>query len=156
MTVEELQQKLSVLSDDLRRDCAKIIAETATEYFKGRFREKAYDGHPWRRTKKATGSTLVESGNLMNSIRPSQITEDLVEISAGNEHVPYARRHNEGGIQDVRPHHRTIHRNGKAIRQQVRGYAYHAWRRQFLGDAKELMDTIEKRIDNYLSAKLKS
>ncbi len=54
MTIEELKQKLSTLSDDLRRDCAKIIAETSTEYFKGRFRDKAYDARPWRRTALAT------------------------------------------------------------------------------------------------------
>ena len=76
-------------------------------------------------------------------------------ISAGNEHVLYACVHNEGGVQYVRPHHRTIHRKGKAIRQQVRDYGYHAWR-QFMGDTKELMDIIEKSINNYLSNNFKN
>ena len=151
MTIEQLEQKLASLSDDLRRDCARIVAETATEYFKGRFRDKAYDGRPWRRTAKPTGSTLVESGNLMNSIRPSEVSESRVVISAGNDKVPYARVHNEGGIQYVRPHHRT---SSKGKRYQVRGYSYKAWRRQFMGDAKELMDLLEKRINLYLSSKL--
>lgn len=147
MTVEELEKWVASLKV-VPKECSKIIAETATEYFKGRFREKAYDGHPWRRTKKTTGSTMVESGNLMNSIRPSEISEKQVVISAGNEHVPYARVHNEGGIQNVKPHHRT---SVKGKRYQVRGYEYKAWRRQFMGDAKELMTTIEKRINLYLS-----
>lgn len=150
MTVQELEKWVASLKV-VPMKCSQIIAETAREYFTGRFDDKAYDGRPWRRTKKSTGSTLVESGNLMNSIRPSEISEKQVVISAGNEHVPYARVHNEGGIQYVKPHHRTIHRKGKAIRQQVRGYGYHAWRRQFMGDAKELMTTIEKQINIYLS-----
>lgn len=151
MTPEELSQKLSELSESLRLDCAEIISETATEYFKMTFRTKSFDGKPWRRTVKKTGSTLVESGNLMNSIRPAEVSEKRVVISAGNEKVPYARVHNEGGVQYVKPHHRT---SVKGKRYRVRGYSYKAWQRQFMGYSKELMDIIENRINLYLQSQL--
>ena len=148
MTPQELTDRLSKLSGELQRQCAVIIAETATEYFKGSFRRKEWNGRPWRRTLKHTGSTLIESGNLMNSIRPAEVSQNRVVISAGSEKVPYARVHNEGGLQYVRPHHRAS-RKGK--RHQVRGYAYRAWRRQFMGYSPQLMDIIEKRITRHLS-----
>ena len=156
MTPDELSKKMSELSEDLKHDCAEIIAETATEYFKGTFKNKAFDGRPWKRTAKKTGSTLIESGNLMNSIRPSEVSESRVVISAGNDKVPYARVHNEGGIQDVRPHTRTRKGAGGTTRYQVRSYSYHAWKRQFMGYSKELMDIIDKRITNYLNEILQS
>lgn len=147
MTPQELTDRLSKLSGELQRQCAVIIAETATEYFKDRFRRKEWNGRPWRRTLKRTGSTLVESGNLMNSIRQAEVSEGRVVISAGNDKVTYARVHNEGGVQYVRPHHRT---STKGRRHQVRGYTYRAWKRQFMGYSPQLMDIIEKRINNYL------
>ena len=97
MTLQELLSKIEGLREELLEDVANIIAETATEYFKGSFQRKAFDGAGWKRTDKGTGSTLVSSGNLMNSIRPSEVTPERVVISAGNEQVPYARIHNEGG-----------------------------------------------------------
>lgn len=64
MTPDELSKKLSELSEDLKHDCAEIIAETATEYFKGTFKNKAFDGRPWKRTAKKTGSINMRGGTL--------------------------------------------------------------------------------------------
>lgn len=147
MTPEQFADKMKTIRKELLPDCAEIIAETATEYFKARFDRKAFDGHAWRRTHKATGSTLVESGNLKESIRPIKVTEKEVVIAAGNEKVAYARVHNEGGIQYVRPHHRT---SVKGKRYQVKGYAYKAWKRQFMGDSNEMFNLIDKRISEYI------
>lgn len=155
MTPEQFADKMKTIRKELLPDCAEIIAETATEYFQNSFTRKAFDGHPWRRTHKTTGSTLIESGNLMNSIRPITVTEKEVVIAAGNEKVAYARVHNEGGVQYVKPHHRTrkSKRPGEADkRSQVKGYAYKAWKRQFMGDSKEMFDIIDKRISEYIKS----
>jgi phage gpG-like protein len=152
MTAEELTQKLQTIDAGLMPQIAQIIAETANEYFKGSFRRKAFDKRPWRRTEKTTGSTLIESGNLMNSIRPIMRTAEKIIIAAGNEKVAYARVHNEGGVQYVRPHSRT---SAKGKKYQVRGYGYHAWKRQFMGAANEMFDIINKRIDTYVKEKIK-
>ena len=153
MTPEELIKKLNNLSEELRKECAEIIAETAIEYYKKSFREKSFDGTAWRRTKKTTGSTLIESGNLMNSIRPIEITAEKVVIAAGNEKIAYARVHNEGGIQYVKPHHRTWTRTGK--RYQVQAYTQKQWKRQYMGYSKEMFDIIDKRINGYIKSQLK-
>ena len=155
MTPEQFADKMKTIRKELLPHCAEIIAETATEYFKERFEHKTFDGHPWKRTHKKTGSTLIESGNLMNSIRPIEVTAEKVVIAAGNEKVAYARVHNEGGIQYVKPHHRTrkSKRPGEADKRfQVKGYAYKAWRRQFMGDSNEMFDIIDKRISEYIKS----
>ena len=97
MTLDEFLNKLEPVIEDELKDVANIIAETATEYFKGSFQRKAFDGAGWKRSTKDSGSTLVQTGNLMNSIRPAEVTARKVVISAGNGHVGYARIHNEGG-----------------------------------------------------------
>lgn len=151
MKPEELTKKLKTVAQEIQHDCAEIIAESATEYFKDSFKRKAFNGRSWKRTVKRTGSTLIESGNLMNSIRPTEVTDKKVVIAAGNEKVGYARIHNEGGIQYVKPHHRTI--RGK--RQQVRGYAYKAVKRQFMGESEELNRKIKKRLETEIKRLLK-
>jgi len=152
MKPEELIKKLSNLSENLRKDCAEIIAETAVTYYKNAFRNKEFDGTAWKRTNKKTGSTLIESGNLMNSIRPIEVTADKVVIAAGNEKVAYARVHNEGGIQYVKAHHRTWSRTG--TRYQVQAYTQKQWKRKFMGESKELFALIEKRINTYIQSKI--
>jgi phage gpG-like protein len=152
MTPEELVEKMKHLSEDMRKDCAEIIAETAVTYYKNAFREKAFDGKGWRRTNKKTGSTLIESSNLMNSIRPIEITADRVVIAAGNEKVAYARVHNEGGVQYIKPHHRTWSRTGK--RFQVQSYTQKHWKRQFMGNSKEMFAQINKKIDSYIKSQI--
>lgn len=152
MTPQELTKKLKTVAKEIQHDCANIIAETSVEYFKDSFKRKAFNGRSWKRTVKRTGSTLIESGNLMNSIRPTEVTDKKVVIAAGNEKVAYARVHNEGGVQYVKPHHRTG-RTGK--RHQVKAYSYKATKRQFMGQSQELNKLIQERIEKHLNQLLK-
>ena len=50
----------------------------------------------------------------------------------------------------LRPHHRTGSRNKRLL---GRGYSYRVRRRQFMCDDRELLDRIDKRIDQYVSYK---
>ena len=138
MNLRELEAYLSSLPDKLMGDAAEIVAETATEYFKETFRKKAFDGNPWTpaRTAKKRGSLLVDSGAMMNSIRPLVVTPQRVVIAAGNQKVTYAKVHNEGydGEVQVPAHSRTAH----------------VIQRQFMGDSEELNDRIKGRVVDYI------
>ena len=98
MNFNELENYLSSLPDKILDDAAEIVAETATSYYKERFREKAFDGNPWAPAKvlRQNGSLLIDSGNLLNSIRPAYVGRDKVAISAGNDKVDYAKVHRPG------------------------------------------------------------
>lgn len=88
----------------LRRAVPRLIAETATEFFKQKFTSKEWEGQPWPAAKNppARGSLMLRSGALVNSIKPSTVNEERVVISAGSSKVPYAEAHNEGGDIKVR------------------------------------------------------
>ena len=171
MQLFELQKYLQSLPERIKKEAAHIVAETATEYFKDSFRRKAFDGRPWPQGRpKRKGSLLVASGALMNSIRPSHVSEDRVVISAGNEKVQYAQVHNEGfvGNVNVRAHQRTIKNQtktkgkvGKAKIKvqgtrvvQVRAHqrTMRVPARPFMGDSKELNILIKKRIEGYINS----
>ena len=149
MTFTDLEQYLSNLPDEILNDASQIIAETATEYYKETFTKKAFDGNPWEPAKKEkkTGSLLVDSGNLLNSIVPSLISREKVVISAGNDKAPYAQAHNEGfrGTVTVNP----FTRKGN----EVKGYTREANlpQRQFLGKSEELNELIRTRIEEHLN-----
>lgn len=76
MNLRELEAYLSSLPDKVMGDTAEIVDETATEYFKETFRQKAFDGNPWThaKTAKRRGSLLIDSGAMLNSIRPLVIS----------------------------------------------------------------------------------
>lgn len=90
---ERFQQKMD-------SQVPKIVAETAVEVFKESFTSKSFNGLAWpalsANYKPTKGSLMVRSSNLLNSIRPSEVTPGRVVISAGSALVPYARVHNEG------------------------------------------------------------
>ena len=98
MNIKELNNYLQSLPEEIISDAAEIVAETATEYYKSAFKKKAFDGNPWTPAKapKTTGSLLIDSGALVNSIRPAVITPQRVVMSSGNEKIDYAQVHNEG------------------------------------------------------------
>ena len=165
MQLSELQKYLQSLPERIKKEAAHIVAETATEYFKDSFRRKAFDGRPWPQGRpKRKGSLLVASGALMNSIRPSHVSEDRVVISAGNQKVNYAQAHNEGfvGNVNVRAHQRTVKsRSGKGKTKtngtrivQVRAHqrTMRVPARPFMGDSKELNILIKKRIEGYINS----
>lgn len=96
---ETLRRKIAVASERVRLNGTRIIAETATEYYKQRFTTKEWEGVPWPEAKNppSRGSLMVRSGALVSTIRPARVTPAEVTIRAGSPKVPYARIHNEGG-----------------------------------------------------------
>ena len=140
MNIKELNNYLQSLPEEIISDAAEIVAETATEYYKSAFKKKAFDGNPWTPAKapKTTGSLLIDSGALVNSIRPAVITPQRVVISAGNEKIDYAQVHNEGfkGIVPVPAHTRKTN----------------IPKREFMGDSEELNEQIHARIEGYIDS----
>ena len=135
---------------------AQIIAETSVEYFQDTFRHKAFDGNPWAppRVPKRSGSLLVQSGALLNSIRPVLVSPERIVIAAGNEKVDYARMHNEGfkGSVTVPAHIRHTRRGDQTVRQHTR--SVNIPQRQFIGGARELETELQKRIEAYVESVL--
>ena len=152
MNIKELEDYLRTVPDELMGDTAEIVAETATEYFKETFRKKAFDGNPWApaKTAKKRGSLLIDSGALLNSIRPIVITKDRVVIAAGNQKVTYAKVHNEGydGEVQVPAHTRRTKKGSTNVKAHSR--MVHIIQRQFMGDSEELNDRIKGRIVDYI------
>lgn len=151
MTWDELAIYFERKAAELTEDVPEIVAETATEYFKQRFTEKEFDGSMWERAKvaKRTGSLLVESGALVNSIQPKEITPTKVVISAGNEKVDYAQVHNEGfrGPVTIPAHTRNTRRGPQNVRTHTR--RVNIPQRQFMGESRELAAKMVQRIENY-------
>ncbi len=170
MDFKELENYLQNLEDELLEDAAEIVAETAVEYFKDSFKKKAFDNEPWAtpKTAKSTGSLLIESGSLLNSIQPKLISKELVVISAGNAKVPYAKAHNEGcnEIVNVPAHTRSSTnvkshtRKGVTIKAhkreggEVSAHSMHMNipKRQFMGKAKELAKLIYTRLQAHFNS----
>lgn len=137
----------------------QVLAETAVEYYKERFRLKNWDGAPWpplsKRYKPKKGSMMIRTAKLMNSIN-SRIAKDRVVISAGNSRVPYAKIHNEGGEIQLRARSETFRRNRarggrfKKGTSSGRGFSFRASkiripRRQFMGHSNQLNERIIRR-----------
>lgn len=152
MTWNELGDYFENLSENMMNDIPDVIAETATEYYKERFSEKEFDGNPWERARiaKRTGSLLIDSGALVNSIQPSYIGSDKVIVSAGNEKVDYAEVHNEGfrGSIAIPAHTRRTKRGPVNVRSHSRNV--NIPQRQFMGESKDLAIQMVDRIENVL------
>lgn len=152
MHTSELRIYLDRLSDELLESSAEIIAETATTYFRESFSRKGFDGQAWApsRHAKRTGSLLVASGTMMNSIMPAVVTRQRVVITAGNDKVGYAQAHNEGfqGVYNVPAHTRRRGRQEVAVRAHMRHGTLP--QRRFIGRAKELDRAITERINAYI------
>ena len=133
---------------DLKRKILNDLRVELSDEFDRNFQRKAFFTRKWppRKHINRKGTLLLVTGKLRRSIR----------CTVGNDSVtwetsePYAAVHNYGGIVYVKPHHRTIHRNGKAIRQQVKGYSYKMPRRQFLGDHPEVRRRAEAVVQRNL------
>ena len=142
------------------QDAPRIIARTATEYYKQRFREKSWDGKPWpalsKNYKPKRGSMMVRTSKLMNSIQESTVTPGKVVISAGNSKVPYARIHNEGGVIKRAARSEVFNRNrnkkGRFRKgtKAGKGFTFRAGtinmpKRQYMGFTQELNERVIKR-----------
>ena len=154
MNINDLENYLSSLPDAIMDVVPDLVAETATEYFKERFTEKAFAGKPWAPLKKEkdSGSLLVESGNLMNSIRPAYVGRDKVIISAGNDKVSYAQVHNEGYTGPVLiPAHSRTSKKGKKYEVGAHTIQQKIPQREFMGTSDELATKIHDRIATFLN-----
>ena len=154
--MQNIEQEIAAMMDEICEESAEIIAEEATEYFKERFTEKEWDGTPWPPAKspKRSGSLLVKSSDLLNSIRPTEVTKDRVMITAGNQKVTYAQVHNEGFSGKVNVDAFT--RNVKGKTQQVRAHTRNTTipKRQYMGETEELDERILGRIETLIQSKL--
>lgn len=118
-------------------------AVIAVSFSKERFVKKNWldkQEHPWRKTKKRKGSTLIKSGRLKRSIRKVHIGADYAIVGTD---VPYARINNDGGTiegtEQVRSYQRRTHkrkayitRSGKRIKAgTVRVHTVNAHKRKF-------------------------
>lgn len=149
MTVTEFANWLGRFGDQIRDTTPDIIAETATEYFKETFSKKEFDSKSWAAAKpKTTGSLLIDSGSLLNSIEPVVVSKTEVLISAGNDKVQYAQAHNEGfkGVVSIPTHTRK----GKTVEAHSRKVDLP--KRQFMGNANQLNAKIKQRIEGHISS----
>lgn len=154
MDFNQLENYLTRLPEQILDDAAQIVAETATEYYKERFTEKAFDGNPWAPAKvpRRNGSLLVNSGNLLNSIRPAYIGRDKVIISGGNDKVGYAKAHNEGfiGQLTVQAHTRQTKKGAVDVKSHTKNANLPA--RPFMGKSDELADKLHNRLQGYINS----
>lgn len=152
----KIDKLLENCMEEIMQGTAQIVAETSVEYFQNTFRTKKFDGNPWAppRVPKRSGSLLVQSGALLNSIRPVLVSPERIVIAAGNEKVDYARVHNEGfkGSVTVPAHIRHTQRGDQAVRQHTRNV--NIPQRQFIGNARELETELQKRIEAYVESVL--
>lgn len=153
MKTNELKAFLLQKVEEIKEVSAQIIAETATSYYKERFKSKAFDGRMWLPSsiQKTRGSLLVDTGKLVNSIRPSYVSSSRVIISAGNSKVGYAQVHNEGSkaVVQIKAHTRKL-QSGKTSQVKAHSKAMNIPQRQFIGEAKELNRKIKERINGYI------
>lgn len=158
MDINELSNYLKALPEEIITGAADIVAETATEEFKQSFRDKGFDGNPWAPAKhpRGNGSLLIDSGALVNSIRPAVVSRERVVISAGNEKVVYAKTHNEGfaGTVNVPSHTRRTKKGDHQVKAHSK--KLNVPKRQFMGDSGEVNNTIWKRMEGYVKAVIKN
>lgn len=144
----------------IKQHFPNIVAETAVEHFKEAFKTKSWNGVPWAAYKNKAreprrGSLMMRNNQLFGSIRPSAVTPVKVVISAGNNRVPYARIHNEGGqisgTRQIRPYNnRNFMGKGKSvsIKAHTRRVNYNMPKRQFMGKSQPLLNEIKTRFKN--------
>ena len=148
----DISKELRLKVNEAMNAVPDLVAELAVDYFKERFRYKEFDGKEWpepgRGYKRSNGSLLVDSGHLLNSIRPAEISTDKVVISAGNDNVLYAKVHNEGfsGSVVVKTHDRTSKKGKQYVVKQHTRKALIP-QRQFMGESRELNIIFKKDIE---------
>lgn len=148
----DISKELRLKVNEAMNAVPDLVAELAVDYFKERFRYKEFDGKEWpepgRGYKRSNGSLLVDSGHLLNSIRPAEISTDKVVISAGNDNVLYAKVHNEGfsGSVVVKTHDRTSKKGKQYVVKQHTRKALIP-QRQFMGESRELNIILKKDIE---------
>lgn len=138
-------QRLKSTLDKFPRVVGQETVRFVTRNFdKGGFHDGALQRWKPRKNKKAKRNKgralLVNTGQLRDSVRV--IRADHRQVVVGTD-VPYAKVHNEGGLQQVRAHNRT---SKKGKRYKVKGYSYTATRRQFIGKSKTLTRHLKRQL----------
>lgn len=176
-----------VASNQVRRLHDRVlpikIAAEAEKWFKDSFRNQGFSDwglQPWRGTKSGKKNRfgmksmgiLIASGKLKNSIRTTHASAGIIEITAGNQFVPYAQIHNEGGSGigkiTVKSYRRKVSRTASisstsmktkkttsrrrkittgvtVVKSHVRDMSKFP-KRQFMGDSQKLNERIERII----------
>ena len=141
------------------------IGAAAQRHFTMSFRDQGFTDKSLRRWMPSKGvkpnRTLKKSQALANSIRVDEQTPQRISVVAGNQHIPYARIHNEGawirGQKTVRAHTRgPFKRRRKGRVEQVKQHSVrrhqaklNIWirKRQFMGKSAVLDMEIGRVID---------
>lgn len=154
MTLDDLENYFAGLPGQIMDDVPEIVERTAVDYYKETFTRKGFDNNPWAPAKQAkrTGSLMVDTGALGNSIHAPVITRERVVISAGNDKVPYAQAHNEGytGPVTIPAHTRKTRKGTVEVGSYILNQNLPA--RPFMGESAELFELIRERIDAHLDS----
>lgn len=96
----DISKELKLKVNEAMNAVPDLVAELAVDYFKERFRYKEFDGKEWpgpgRGYKRSNGSLLVDSGHLLNSIRPAEVSRTKWLSQQVMIMFSYAKVHNEG------------------------------------------------------------
>lgn len=162
--VDKFNAKLDRLMRLLREIVPKRIAGDAERHYKESFRNQGFTDQSlvkWRPTKKGKpGRILKASGALMNSVRVERADINGIRVTAGGQHVPYAKLHNEGGtIQrqvtrraHIRRAHKRRTRRGTRdvppafVRRHQSRMNVHMPKRQFIGPSAQLRTKMKTTI----------
>lgn len=148
MNFDELINYVQSVPENIKEHVPDMIAETAVKHYKKTFSDKAWDGKAWApRKDNRPNSLMIDSSNLVNSIRPAYIGPDKVTVSAGSAQVPYAKPHNEGFKGTVQiPESWRITRRGEKTKVSAHSKQMNLPQRQFLGYNEKLGDEIVQGI----------
>lgn len=159
--IQRINTGFSRFDDNFRAIVPNIIAETANEFFRDRFKQENWDWVPWKplspkyaaKKTRGRGRILVRDGILLNSIRPTTVSPSRVVITAGDSRTPSARVHNEGlaisGVQQVRSFtNKNFMGKGKPVKIKAhqRRVNFKMPKRQFIGTSPYLNAVLKERL----------
>jgi phage gpG-like protein len=99
MQIKDLNKLEKDLKKLMDKELPIILSNEAVNFYRFSFRRKGFVDKKfehWKKTKKETGSTLIKTHHLQNSIRVAKRASSGFLVVAGNQKVPYAKIHNEG------------------------------------------------------------
>lgn len=159
------------LTDNLFEDIAKQIAGQAVSHFKGSFFKQGFTDSSFiawpKRRDDASHKLLRLNFNLINSVAPTTVNKNRIEIEAGAG-IPYAAIQNNGGIIKVRVTNRMrkyfwymFYKTGKEhwkfmALTKKRVLRIKIPQRQFIGNSATLDKNIDKTIMAAMENSLKN
>jgi len=98
---------------------------------------------------------LVKSGRLRRSLRIAYALPSQLRLVAGNQDVPYAGIHNDGGkltgTVQVRSFERSIKGKQQTVQAHSRSLNITMPRRRFIGSSQKLMDRADRKFFSELN-----